>query len=875
MIVIRIKPLKRHLPAFLVFAALTVLLTWPLVTQVNTHLAQYAPWGTDAFNHTYVLWWFKEALLRFRTLPSDLRLIAYPYGGYYPLLHTFAATYGPGVVLQLFFSPAAAYNLLILKAVLLCSLFGYALTTYITGDRWAGLFGGVVYGFFPSHMVHAFSGHPEHTAIYSFPLYLLLLYKLCRRPAWRKALACGLTLAFSMLVQPMYVPFLLIPMTLAVLATVFWAERYRLNRRRALMLGGAFGLAILVVLPFYLPVLREQLDQASAYLQEDGIETFSADVLGMVSPSPLNPVLEPLGLIPNYARDAIATDFRIADTLTYAGVVALGLALVAIITQPRRALPWLIVAIGAWVLSLGPVLRVRGRVFEFVVEGTTTAVALPYALLMDLPFLSYNRAPSRLAITMMLAMAVLNAYAVAWLLKGVRTRWRAVPMVLLISLTLAESLVLWPFPTSELQVPSTFSTLAHASESLPVLSYPATWHTQQMALYYQTVHRQPIFGGWVQRELTSPIIDPYPMLNALLAPRPDNDIVPPASADALLAVAQAEGVAHVALHTAYVDDPAKHAQQLGAIFGPSLSADGQVTIFAVPQAPEALTEVVYALPEQSWYRLVQWDERPARWVASHSELFIYSPQAQAGVLSLVALPLGTTQRVEVEVNGATIGTLVIGDPLTYTTPVFDLMPGQNLIRFISLDPCLHVQGDPRCDAVSRAAGAACDPYMAYDDCLTLLVKELRFVPQDTVDGDLELQVSLGERVSLLGYRWDTGATEPGRPLALTLLWQALRPLEDDYIIFAHVLDAAGRLVSQHDAPPLQGIYPTSAWRPEEIFTHPVTLLLPDDLPPGAYALLVGMYSYPDIQRLPVDAARPYAADGLLWLETVHLPSLIP
>jgi hypothetical protein len=46
--------------------------------------------------------------------------------------------------------------------------------------------------------------------------------------------------------------------------------------------------------------------------------------------------------------------------------------------------------------------------------------------------------------------------------------------------------------------------------------------------------------------------------------------------------------------------------------------------------------------------------------------------------------------------------------------------------------------------------------------------------------------------------------------------------------------------------------------------------LPQDIQPGRYDLVVGMYSYPDIIRLPVASDRPYAQDGLIWLQHVDL-----
>jgi hypothetical protein len=56
----------------------------------------------------------------------------------------------------------------------------------------------------------------------------------------------------------------------------------------------------------------------------------------------------------------------------------------------------------------------------------------------------------------------------------------------------------------------------------------------------------------------------------------------------------------------------------------------------------------------------------------------------------------------------------------------------------------------------------------------------------------------------------------------------------------------------------------------DVFTQWVELKVPPEVSPGAYDLVVGMYTYPDIARLPVAGGRPYAQDGLVWLQRVEI-----
>ena len=45
--------------------------------------------------------------------------------------------------------------------------------------------------------------------------------------------------------------------------------------------------------------------------------------------------------------------------------------------------------------------------------------------------------------------------------------------------------------------------------------------------------------------------------------------------------------------------------------------------------------------------------------------------------------------------------------------------------------------------------------------------------------------------------------------------------------------------------------PPSLWSSGAVFGYPVVIELPDELPAGDYRLLVGVYLWPNLERLPV------------------------
>ena len=115
---------------------------------------------------------------------------------------------------------------------------------------------------------------------------------------------------------------------------------------------------------------------------------------------------------------------------------------------------------------------------------------------------------------------------------------------------------------------------------------------------------------------------------------------------------------------------------------------------------------------------------------------------------------------------------------------------------------------------------------------------------------------------------------PGMPagglMNLTLYWQAVAQ-PGDYLVFIHLVDEAGHIVSQIDAVPAGGTRPTTTWRTGEVITDIHNLPVPDDLAPGSYRLFVGLYNPDDGSRSSVSVADIPQNDNQLLLTTLELP----
>jgi len=112
-----------------------------------------------------------------------------------------------------------------------------------------------------------------------------------------------------------------------------------------------------------------------------------------------------------------------------------------------------------------------------------------------------------------------------------------------------------------------------------------------------------------------------------------------------------------------------------------------------------------------------------------------------------------------------------------------------------------------------------------------------------------LRVSFAGKILLLGYDLSPPSPAPGETLHLTLYWQALSEMEEDYTIFTHLIDREGKIWGQKDNFPAQGRRPTSGWVEGEVVVDEYLIEVQGDAPWGEYPVEVGIYDLATGERL--------------------------
>ena len=149
------------------------------------------------------------------------------------------------------------------------------------------------------------------------------------------------------------------------------------------------------------------------------------------------------------------------------------------------------------------------------------------------------------------------------------------------------------------------------------------------------------------------------------------------------------------------------------------------------------------------------------------------------------------------------------------------------------------------------------------------------VPPPMAEPSLNVQpveYHFGGGIVLRGYEIRE-LLEGKRGVEVELVWEALKNIQEDYVVFVHLRDTPESAYAQDDRPPRQGWYPTSLWEKGEVVVDTHTLRFPDRRPAGPLALYVGLYERDTAVRPPVFDAQgnPVANDEVILEEYPEFP----
>ena len=117
------------------------------------------------------------------------------------------------------------------------------------------------------------------------------------------------------------------------------------------------------------------------------------------------------------------------------------------------------------------------------------------------------------------------------------------------------------------------------------------------------------------------------------------------------------------------------------------------------------------------------------------------------------------------------------------------------------------------------------------------------VPPEAYPYEHVSMVDFGQQVRLLGWEveGELAELEELYYLVITMYWQSLQPITENYRVYLKLVDGDGRVWREDDSNPIFGFFLTSQWEEGVILRDKHALEVPHDAPPGVYYLGLGLF----------------------------------
>ncbi len=830
------RSLLAPLAVFGAYLLIAVVVTWPLVANFSTAFAGFV-YG-DAYETAHHVWWFTEAL-RTGQSPFYQSLLAYPAGLEGVTLWADQLHFFPAWLFAFVLPLPAAVNLQTLLTLALNGLAMWGLARWLLGPhppapspwgegedlatpppgplpehgegedlpaaaetpevRAAAFVGGLVFMLYPAVQGHLGGGHTGLIVLWPLPLLAWALLRL-DRASWRGLLLAAALFMIGALGHTLQAIYALGPLAGLIFLRFVWRREWRAAGKTiaAVLLGGlALGL-------YGLPVLSATLG-TGAYAEEGGAVRYSADLLAVVTPSFFHPVFGQW----EYTHRVLG--INLDEGAAFLGFAGLLVGLLALWKAPHARF-WWGVALVAWLLSLGPLLKIFDQPASFSVDGYTSGVALPFAAVADLPLIRLARTPGRFNFLLGLAWAAVIAWGAWWLLNALAARSgerRARAAVRVMTGALAAMLAFefqtfWPLPMATADIPPAITALRERTDLRAVFDVP--WGSLVAAkegLYLQTAHGHPLIAGQITRR--TPV---SPALLTLLEESLDPARLRAAGADLVL------------VHREQ-DDGTLYQRALAQL-GEPLSADDRFAVFETP--------AVDAVPADQTTGF--------RGGAVNDQAGTYVYAANDGWWAWSARLEADGRAAELRLDGLPVVRWTVDGSQSFSAPV-PVAAGYHTLALAL---------DPPCPA-DVPAGQICRAVTVRDLALEPLPWLL-----DAPAAAFRAPGEAGESVALQAALPEAAA--PGATLRVALVWSFADARAETDVRFVHVLSADGALVAQVDGP-LGAVAAGTTW------AEWVALALPPDLAPGDYRVTAGWYTYPELTNFCLLANDACAAHEAL------------
>ena len=518
----RIKKLLRQIfwskgtLVFVLYLGIAIAFTYPLILNPTTHISGD---GGDGPIFVWNAWWFDKAFSDNSVSLIYTDYLNYP-DGLDLLFHTHTYVHDALInLLEPLFGLIASFNIVLLLAMTLAAMGMYMLANSIVKNRIAAFIAGIVFAFAPCIFVRSL-GHFNLAAVWPIPWFFYFFFQALKTKKFRWAIPAGVVYGISILNGFHYPLYILLFGFIALVAQAIFSAKSFFTKDTVAVILVMIAVAVAIALPLFVEYFAAYLgNNAPAKPPLSDYDGYSADFVRFFIPSFLHPWLGDLALKIN---TTFADQGGGIENTVFMGYTVILLSLLATFlvrgklkksNKQKSVLnhPWFwsFFLIIAFLLALGPSLTMLGDQ-QFNIFGQARQIKLPYQWLWHLPIIGGLRVPSRFAVMVMFAAAVLVAICLAWFLKFIKDKINWEKSATFLLAIVCAGLILFeflpaPFSTNDLSLPDAYADKIPPDGTALNMPFGMTSGFRKIGRLYpiyqyaQAVHQRPIVSGYVSR----------------------------------------------------------------------------------------------------------------------------------------------------------------------------------------------------------------------------------------------------------------------------------------------------------------------------------------------------------------------------------------
>jgi hypothetical protein len=515
------RSLRLHGAALVLFSALTVLLAFPVVSQLGSAVPG---WEGDNLQFVRSVWWVEHALLDLHIAPFFDPTSFHPVGEHIARSEMTPVNTFLAVPITALWNAQAAYSVMILFSFVATAMGAYFWVLQLTGRRSAGIVAGAIAGFLPLRFAHMLGHLPEITTQW-VPWTLFAFERFLERRTQGRAAVLGIFVALVALACWYYGHALALMLPVYAVARTWRSRDVWRDPAWWRGIGISVAVAAVLVMPFVIPAARLHAGGELRRRIAD-MDAWSINPYDFFLPNLWHPLWGAAGRLRFPVQGSMWVERGIVFGYVACAAAVLGLAR----GQPRRIVRMLFVVwCVSYLIALGPSLHFhdhpvllplptwmvsaadgalgvlgalsgqgQGLRAEIVTTGHTPVFLPSFFLYYLFPLTSSMRTMSRFGLWTNMLTAALAAFGAIVAMDWVsRRRGRTaghivagalVAAVAFESLTVIPMMPLAPRPVDRW--------LATEPPDAVVVELPVDQATRMFQNYYATVHGRSMVFGW-------------------------------------------------------------------------------------------------------------------------------------------------------------------------------------------------------------------------------------------------------------------------------------------------------------------------------------------------------------------------------------------